>query len=858
MTEPRVYLIVGPDGGTNIPTPKVKSTGKNSTIDDILKLAIGNFSLQRGTFEVEAKSRIPFDARGENLNLNLAYDRAGPRYRGKLLIQPLHLSYDDYGPTPFDVNLGITMEKNRISVESGRLATGATQIDVSGALEDLGTSPRGNFRYEARVALTDIARIFRIPELRAGRATAGGNATWTEATGFALAGNLHATGAEYRDRNIRLVDFRADGVGTLVAGGVDVSGVRIAGFYARDKHREPVEGRIGTFTVRRKDLDFRGVALTLLTGSFRGDVSVRNLDNYSVVGEVSGLDSRRAIALYSPQQLPWDALVFGPVHLEGRLKRPASLVATAHLRLAPAPSGEPVSGDVTARYVAEDGTLDLGRSTVSLPHSRVDVSGAIGAELKVHAESSDLNDVLPVLGASTTSLPVTLRNGSVVFDGSVAGNLTNPRIAGRIHAANVVYQAENVDSLDADVVIASDSLRLQNATASRGAVRAEFQGSVGLSDWKPVDSSPIAATGSLRDASLAEIATLLKTGNLPVTGTLNTSVQVNGTVVNPNGQADIEVLKGKFYEEPFDRFTAHASYGANTLEVANGQITAGPKLVRLSGTLRHAPNVFDTGRLHFEVSTNAVAVSGIHFIEQAHPGIEGTLQVTAGGDVDLLPRANVKYQVHELHADISAKSVRLNGQSVGDAHLTATSQGQTLRAHLESAFAGSPIKGDGEWRLEGDLPGSASITFAKVDLAQLAPWLGPASAEPVRLVGTTAGTLHLDGPILNWRALKAELRIPQFQLAPSPSIDVASGTLTVKNAEPVVVRYANSIVTIDSAHLVGRGTDLKVSGRALLDQKSPLDLRIDGSIDLGLLQDFSRDFVSSGTVTDQRHREGDV
>ncbi len=200
----------------------------------------------------------------------------------------------------------------------------------------------------------------------------------------------------------------------------------------------------------------------------------------------------------------------------------------------------------------------------------------------------------------------------------------------------------------------------------------------------------------------------------------------------PTAQADIEILKGQLYEEPFDRLTAHATYGANTLEIANGQITAGPKQVRLAGTLRHAPNVFDAGRLHFEVSTNAIAVSGVHFIEQAHPGIEGTLQVTAGGDVDLLPRANVKYQVHELHADISAKSVRLNGQAVGDAHLTATSQGQTLRAHLVSTLAGSPVTGDGEWRLEGDLPGAASITFAKVDLAQLAPWLGPVTAEPVR------------------------------------------------------------------------------------------------------------------------------
>ena len=47
-------------------------------MEDILKLAIGRFSLERGIFEVEAQSRIPFAARGENLNLNLAYDLRRP------------------------------------------------------------------------------------------------------------------------------------------------------------------------------------------------------------------------------------------------------------------------------------------------------------------------------------------------------------------------------------------------------------------------------------------------------------------------------------------------------------------------------------------------------------------------------------------------------------------------------------------------------------------------------------------------------------------------------------------------------------------------------------------------------------
>ncbi|HEY1492979.1 MAG TPA: translocation/assembly module TamB domain-containing protein [Candidatus Solibacter sp.] len=848
VSDPHVYLIIAPDGSTNIPAPKVKSAGKSSTMEDILKLAIGSFLLERGMFEVEARSSTPFAARGENLNLNLAYDRAGPRYRGTLSIQPLHLSYDDYGPVPFDVRLGLTMEKNRIAVDSGRLVTSATQVTFSGAVEDLAAGPRGSFRYEARAALTDIARIFRVPELRAGRALVGGTAQWTPAAPFTINGNVHATGVEYRDRNVRLVDFRADGAATFGPPGVDASGLRIAGFYARDKHREPVEGKIAKFTLRKKDIDLDGVALTLLTGSFRGDARVRNLDTYVVTGELSGIDSRRTIALYSPQELPWDALVFGAVRLEGSLKRASKLRATANLRLAPAASGDPVTGEVNATYVAETSTLDLGHSTVSLPHSRLSVSGAIGSELKVHAETSDLNDIIPVLGKNTTSLPVTLRNGSAIFDGSVAGNLENPRIAGHLRAANVVYQAQNVDSLEADVVVASDYLRLQNATAARGVLHAEFQGSLGLSDWKPTDASPISATGSLRNSPISEIATVLKAGKLPAGGTLNTSVQVNGTIADPHAQADIEVLKGQLYDEPFDRFTAHATYSANRLEIANGEISAGLRQVRLAGTLDHAPGQFDTGRLHFEASTNVMAMTGIRAIEQAHPGVQGTLRLSAGGDIDLQPRARVKYQVHELHADISAQGVRLNGQPLGDARLTATSQGQTLRAHLDSTLAGTPVRGDGEWRLEGDLPGTATVTFARVEFKQLAPWLSSAGTEPPRVVGFAEGSLHLDGPALDWRSLKAELRIPQLQLAPAPEIDVAAGALTVKNAAPVVVRFANSTVTVDSAHFVGRGTDLSVTGRVLVGTRSPLDLRVDGNVDLGLLEDFSRDFVSSGTV----------
>src|ERR1039458_9062362 len=146
ILDPRVYLIIGPDGRTNLPEPKVPSTASRSAIEQILSLAIGRFSLQRGIFEVEAQSRIPFAARGQNLDLRLAYASAGSRYHGTLAIQPLDLSYDDYGPTPFNLNLSLTAENNRISVDSGSISTASTSIDLSGALESL-TDPRAHLQY---------------------------------------------------------------------------------------------------------------------------------------------------------------------------------------------------------------------------------------------------------------------------------------------------------------------------------------------------------------------------------------------------------------------------------------------------------------------------------------------------------------------------------------------------------------------------------------------------------------------------------------------------------------------------------------------------------------------------------------
>jgi translocation and assembly module TamB len=71
----------------------------------------------------------------------------------------------------------------------------------------------------------------------------------------------------------------------------------------------------------------------------------------------------------------------------------------------------------------------------------------------------------------------------------------------------------------------------------------------------------------------------------------------------------------------------------------------------------------------------------------------------------------------------------------------------------------------------------------------------------------------------------------------------------LKNAEPVRLTLKNAVVQVDSAHLTGPATNVTLSGKvSLQDAKSPLDLRLNGTIDLTVLESLDRDLSASGTL----------
>jgi translocation and assembly module TamB len=917
VAAPQVNLIVGPDGRTNFPQPKTHSSGKQDASETILKLAINRFTLWNGEFEINSQQKAPFELRGQNLNANLLYElpprRAPnsappdprnssdassdarttfPRYHGNISIQPLELQFKGVNRTPVAIDASLSFEKNRIGIAAAHLAANGLDIQLSGALQDF-TAPHVAVDYVIHATMQSIVRIFRTQLMDRGDMIVAGNAQWA-GSDLSATGNLHAYNLNYKTGDVRLQNLRADGALAVNSKGASLTAMRYSGAV----NEQAVEGRVETavltptrdrrpFDLARNHLDLSGVAVASVGGVFHGDAHAIDFDQYTVTGNYSGLDIKRVAAIYTPYPLPWDGLVSGTANLEGSFKRAEDLTIATNATIVPTAGSQqlcgagaiacppaaapplpgagspPVNGHITASYNARADLLDLGHSTISLPNSRAEFSGVLGRTLTVHLETTDLGDILPALGSSAASIPVKLQNGSAVFDGTVNGPIDAPQATGHLNATNVLYNADLVDSVSAEVDVSPNSLCVQNGAVTHAAMQAQFQATVAMRDWKIESAAFVSGSAAIHNSKAANLVALLKPGVARVEGTVNATFQVSGTIGDPHAIADIAVAQGSFNGEPFDRVAAHLGYTVRTIDLTGGQVNAGGKQVTVTASFDHAPDHFDAGRLKFQLASNAMPLQQIHTLQAQRPGAAGTLQIEADGAVDLAPPSGAHpgdregYRIEDFHATVAALDLRLNGQQFGNAHLTANSQNGGLHAHLDSNFANSVIQGEGQWQLTGDYPGSAVVNFSRLDFNQLHDWITPNAPSAASFTGSAEGELHVDGSALKPETLKAELRIPKFQISPLEQIGTAA-PITLANSGDIVARLANSVITVESAHFTGRSTDLSLTGRITLREKNPLDLRVNGHIDLAELHDINRDFVASGVVTADASVRGDL
>ncbi len=587
-----------------------------------------------------------------------------------------------------------------------------------------------------------------------------------------------------------------------------------------------------TVLIRQKMLDAGGIHLDLLDGAFDGKTEIADLKHVHVEGEVSGFDARKSMRVYDGESLPWDAAAAGPVQLRVTFGLPRTFWLQSHMTIAPKGTGAPVHGSLDGTYDATAETLDLGTSWLALPSTRLDFSGVLGRQLRVRADSRNLDDILPAFGVE--SLPVKLQNGEAAFDGSITGKLADPRIIGHAKATGVVWSGQTFDAVSGDIDLTSAGLSVRNGSLQQGALLAQGSGSLGMNDWKVEDSSPIAFTGSIHNAPAAQLMAIADIKNVPVEGTIGADGKIAGTIGAPRIEANVAATKGTLAGETFDRFTGRLTYAGATMELANAHIAAGGKNAALQASYRHQAGNFGNGQLRFQVDTNAMPLAQFQLVSKDYPGINGTAELHGGAVVDIAPAkaGEPGFRLVRLDGTLAGRGLRINDQTLRDATLTAVTKGSELSAHFESELAGSAIQGEGKWSLAGDYPGGAQLSFKNLDLERLRLWLrGRQPPGGMHVTGAAEGTLAIEGPAIKPDLWKAELRIPSLAVGPGTEV-VAGRALALHNQGPIVVRMERDVIKVESARMVGQATDLSLTGSINLQQKSALDLRVNGRFDL--------------------------
>lgn len=829
VQSPEVRLIVAPDGSTNIPQPKIRKAS-GEAMQRILDLAVRRFNLENGVIQLNSR-RSAWNAWGENLRARFSYESA--RYKGGIAVRPLHTAWGDVAAFA-----DLSLERNRITVSRAGLDTRRSHAEISGTIEDF-AAPRGSLNYQIQLALEEADRSM------SGTVESAGSARFTGPGDYSLNGKLRGAGLSFRRGDVRLANIRAE---TAIA-------------------------------ADRQKIVLSGIRLSAPEGDFSGRAEIRGMDRFEVSGELRGIDARRVAVRAGRQPLPWNASVSGTLHAAGYTRR--AFDASARLEIAPAPGSPPVHGVIEASYDGRRNTLDLARSWIALPSTRMEFSGVLGAgaQLDVHLHSTDLGDFSALRPA-----PIRLESGSATFDGAITGPLTDPRAAGRLLILNFVYQNQTVDRLTADVSAQKSGAAVQNASLTRGDVKAHFSGSIALRDWRPFDAASVSAAASIRNANVGDVMAIVYRkntpaagllnldarvagnwsnplvsataqvrntdverllavvdGRIPATGTLNSIGRVSGSLRSPRVTAELSVTKGSIYGEPFDRLTASISTPDEASHAASVLLVGGAKQLQLKASWQHPAGSFEQGRMAFDMVSNSLPLEQLQLVRRRQPGASGSLRFKASGMLDVR-----QFQLASLSGEATLRDLKLDGKPIADARLTAETRDGTLHASLDSG-----IRAKGEWRLTRDYPGGGRITFFSIDFSALRNWLPP-SKLTAGLAGSAAGDITFAGPALKPELWTATLEAPRFLITPR-----APG-FALSNSGPIRATLANSTVRIENARLVGRDTDIAVTGRVSLKAKSPLDIRVSGRLNLAVLQDFNRDLTASGVVLADASMRGEI
>ena len=372
-------------------------------------------------------------------------------------------------------------------------------------------------------------------------------------------------------------------------------------------------------------------------------------------------------------------------------------------------------------------------SHVATPATRFDVSGTLGQTLDVHAQSTNLDDVLPAIAmaieTAPTEIPLKLSNGfHAEFTGTVSGKLDDPRVVGQASITSASFKGHAFDHFASDVDATREHVKADRMTLSRGPT--ELTGSAQIN---PTKDGTVEARLNIKNVQIAEMLKELgpemgKEIELPtsLTGNASATVQLSGPLRDPLADVALDVDKPAGFGEQFDHLHANIRYSPVSIDITAGEATGASGKLNFQGAYQHRADDWKNGTARLDLTAQNVVLSTIKAYSKLQTGVDSKLNGKWSGTASI---TGGKLAVTSVDGSLQASSVTWDGQPLGDLSLTANTHDVDVAVHATAKVRDVSIDGQGSWRLDGDNPGSATLKFSRVSVATLHSVLMPGTAQ---------------------------------------------------------------------------------------------------------------------------------
>jgi hypothetical protein len=537
----------------------------------------------------------------------------------------------------------------------------------------------------------------------------------------------------------------------------------------------------------------------------------------------NAVDSTTTVAWYAGKPLTAEV----DAYLHG-FARPASSTGKSVL----------LEGPIRFAYV-EMGEVQVASANLKSPYTSVQASGGQNAlfhiQLSTNLISEPLNLVAgfspPIADLLTRQADLPRMAGAYEFNGDVRiKSSSDIEYRGSVSVRNGRWRSYKVDVLTAQASFSSPRLEMQSVKIANGSQKIEGKIDLELAEKDQV--LMFAFQGNAHQIPLASLKTFgINTSGINGIGSGNGSIQYDHGIWEGEGRISIE--KGNYNGESFDSLNVQIRLGNQRMDLIRGEVRRGAARLNAEGQYD-----LKAGRWNMATRASGLSLEEFPVVQEKHLPIRGV--ISASGTLMGTPQKPV------FNGTFKVDSLQYDRWNFGNGEGRIGFENGTVQGTADILSDLGRLEIQARVLTSTGYPVNATLEFTDLDVQKIVPAQPPKYLQ--ELSTALKGQIEIEGKLTDLAALKirgevdgAHFKIQDYEL---------------HNAGRIQFTIQNKDFQIAGIRFVGEDTSLVLSGTIPFDNDRPLDLTLNGNLNMRLLEGIEKRLHTGGTAVLSMHASG--